>query len=179
MNISIDAGHHGSMDLGAIFQDHIEYLENRRIVTEVQSGLIRKGHTVFPFCGNLKHKCIRVNRSLCDFAIEIHHNANKDKRVRGAEVLFYPDSSEGKTLAGFILEAIGRSFLARGIYEGYVERDPSKGILDFLALTDMPAVIIECLYLTNSYDRAELARDFYVERMAHRIVEGIEKYIRR
>lgn len=179
MNICIDSGHHPPVDLGAIYNEHIEYIHNRRIATEVQSELIRKKHIVFPFCGSLNYKCEQVNRSMCDVAVEIHHNANDDKQVRGAEVLYYPDSQEGKTLAGYILESIKMSFLARGIYNGYIRRDQNKGILAFLGGTNMPAVIVECLYLTNSYDRAELARDFYVERMAKRIVEGIERYIRR
>jgi len=176
MRIALDAGHNPPKDWGAICNSYVEYAWNRRIATETQILLKNAKHNVYPFCGNLVHKISHINKNIVDVAIEIHHNANSNLKIQGAEVLYYPDSFAGKKLAEHILEVIGRSFQTNGIYEGFYQRDYNKPILYFLEKTQMPAVIVECAYLSSNNDRHNMSDDFYVIRMARRIVEGIEKW---
>ena len=193
MKIAIDAGHNPPKDFGVLVNaagdftynyklikhyNHIEYIWNRRIVTELQSMLIFREHQVLPFCGNLAHKVRIINRSMCDIAIEIHHDANTNKRIRGGFALYHPGSKEGKKLSEFIANSIEKSYKIRGIYPGYMRLDETKPILYFIRKTQMPAILIECATLTNVSDRHEMTRNFYVPIMAKRIVEGIEEWIK-
>lgn len=178
MRIGIDSGHCPPGDWGAEYQKYVEYAWNRRISTEVQLLLKNKGHEIIPFCGTLFDKVQIINESEADIAVELHHNWNKNKRIRGAEVLYHPDSIEGKWLADRILKAIKESFQTRGIFAGYYHLDPKKEVLYFLQQTKMPAVIVECAYLTNSEDRYAMGETFYELRMARRITEGIQSYIK-
>ena len=177
MKIAIDAGHNPPADWGAEYNEYIEYILNRRVATEIQGLLYRQKHEVLPFMGTLKNKVESINIWKADIAIEIHHNAHNSIHVKGSEVLYYPNSSKGKQLAESIIQSISWSYLTLGIFEGYFERNPKADILYFLKFTNMPAVIVECLYITNYQDREVIKNDNYKFLMAERIVEGIEKYL--
>lgn len=176
MKIAIDAGHNPPIDWGAEYNEYIEYIFNRRVATEVQGLLYRKKYEVLPFSGTLKNKVELINTWNADIALEIHHNANNNIHIKGSEVLYYPGSSESKQLAELLIQSISWSYLCHGIFEGYFERNPKSDILYFLKYTNMPAIIVECLYLTNYNDRETLKNNNYKFVMAERIIEGIEKY---
>jgi len=191
MKIAIDAGHLPPRDYGVmvnavgdftynkvLIQKYttIEYVWNRRVVTELQSILIHRGHLIYPFCGNLKEKVDKINKEQVDLAIELHHDANKNKNIRGASVLYHPGSKKGKKLAKSIIDSIKMSYKCKGIFEGYRRLDKRQPILYFIRRTRMIAVLIECAYLTNISDKHTMTQDFYIYTMARRIAEGIEKY---
>lgn len=162
--------------LGLKFGNFIEYIWNRRVATELQSILMHENHLTFTFCGNLVHKIKRINTSMVDIAIEIHHDANKNKDIRGASVLYHPGSQKGKKLARLILDSIEKTYEVKDIYPGYYRLDKSKPILYFLEYTQMPAVIIECATLTNVSDRHMMTQNFYIYTISRRITEGIQNY---
>ena len=57
-------------------------------------------------------------------------------------------------------------------------RDPAQAALYVLSGVDMPSVLIEVGYLTNSLEARKLADSQYLEQVALTIVEGIEMYMR-
>jgi|GEM_PF-2596731 len=56
--------------------------------------------------------------------------------------------------------------------------DPAQAALYVLSGVDMPSVLIEVGYLTNSIEARKLAETQYLDQIALAIVEGIEEFIR-
>lgn len=89
----------------------------------------------------------RVNATGADAAIELHFNA-AGAQAWGTEMLHYPGSPKGKTLAQHLQR---ETVAALGLRDrGLVTKD-----WPFLELTDMPAVICEPWFATNPDDVAK------------------------
>jgi len=94
----------------------------------------------------------RINATGADAAIELHFNSYKNVDVEGTEMLHYTGSEGGEQLAVALLDkttgAIGT--VSRGLR-------PKQG-WPFLTLTEMPAVICEPAYGSNTGDAWKLMR---------------------
>lgn len=106
-----------------------------------------------------------------DILVSIHQNSFTQPSVHGAQVFFNGKSEEGKLLANAIQNTIKT-------YTDSTNRREAKSNTNYYVLkaTDIPAVIIECGFLTNPEEEEKLNNAEYQEKMALGIYLGIVKY---
>jgi N-acetylmuramoyl-L-alanine amidase len=178
MIVAIGAGHTPKSP-GVKYKNIIEYTENLKVTTRIQIELSRKHIEFHDFKGSLRQKVDYINLVKPDVAIEIHHNYHWDSDIRGTELIYHPTSQKGKLLA----EKIMRAFFAYpdswdriSLREGYYRYDKSKGFYYFTSHTKMPAIILECVYVSNPEDRLLMFSVGYLNKIAKSVVEGIKNY---
>lgn len=102
--------------------------------------------------------------------VSLHFNAHLDRSIKGIETFFHPSSSHAKHLA----QAIQSSLLAR-------VRTRNRGIkpksdLKVLRKTKGPAALVECGFISNSWERQRCNSTWFRQILAEQIVAGITKF---
>ena len=157
MKICIDPGH-GGTDPGAIGTAPAAASEPATTLREcdftldmsllLEEELARRGHSVLltrrrDRSLKLNARAAHANRHAADFFISIHANAAANPAAEGIEVFHFPGSAAGKSAAGRIMQRLATAF------PGHVNRGVKPADFTVLRLTDMPAVLVECEFLTN------------------------------
>jgi len=172
--ICIDPGH-GGKDPGAASNEVKEKDINLAISLKLASKLIGAGHkAVLSRCDEfveLYNRAEYANSIGADIFVSIHNNAAGNTEAQGTETLYYPGSEKGERLARLVQDELVKKL-----------QRPDRGIkprekLIVLKCTHMPAILIECGFLTNPTERKLLQDDGFQRLAAEAIAEGIEKYI--
>jgi N-acetylmuramoyl-L-alanine amidase len=199
--IVIDAGH-GGWERGAVGElieksISLEVAEELRRVLEEDHGfeviLTRDGDEEIPF----DRRAEIVNASGADLCVTIHANGSFSSGVEGPRVLIFRGGSvspvASKTIAGRRLEILPWSGV-QARHGGASERlaesiaaeiGAGRGIpvlkrpLRALSSVDMPAVAVECGFVTNTGDAADLASAEKRSDLARAIARGIESFVHR
>ena len=165
--IVIDAGHWIS-DSGA----KIEGFQENTITIQIRDELKKVLPDALYVPDNLDLKMTiewineRVNSN--SLAISIHVNSQNDNSFRGTEAYYYNDSRLADIFSKHVAEKLGvPNRGAKPDTQTYV------GELGFLRKLKCQSVLIECLYLTNLFDRAALIADG-----PRKIAEGIKEAIK-
>ena len=112
-----------------------------------------------------------INNSGADIMVSIHMNAFPLPSCSGAQVFYAKGSQEGENLARSITSSICQSFdNARGY--------PTVGDYFVLNYSDMPSVLIECGFLSNIEEEANLQKEEYRQSFCYAIMAGILSYFR-
>jgi TonB-dependent SusC/RagA subfamily outer membrane receptor len=126
---------------------------------------------------NPREKSDFANTQNANAFISIHVNTNDKEHAKesGFEVLLSSKSDEkfatqNKVLGSAILQNISRDFTAAPSLQ-----TRSTGIW-VLKNSNIPSVLIECGYITNKEDAANLKDDAKIELIAKNILEGIAAY---
>lgn len=180
MKIMIDAGH-GPETKGKRSPDGRlrEFHFNSPVANEVKKHLMAIGHTVI-FSHDTKQdvplneRTALANRLKVDLFVSIHANAfgSGFNAVSGIETFTFHASSEGaKRLSSFVHQAL---LLTTG------RKNRGEKQADFAVLRDtrMPAILIECGFMTNQEELALLKSEAYQKRCARAIAFGIDCYSR-
>lgn len=130
-----------------------------------------------PGASNKKVQDMKKRIELIDEAdplltVSIHQNSYPEEYVHGAQVFYYTGSVQGQLLAGYIQDQL-------------VERtDPenkrqikANDSYYLLKKTDVPIVIVECGFLSNSAEAEKLCTPEYQDRVAWAIHMGILQYL--
>lgn len=187
--IAIDAGH-GGVDSGkvSVLGDYEKDL-NLSIAARLEKRLKKKGYQVVmtrtddqgPGAGSgsgwktrdLRERSRIIDSSGAVMGISIHQNSYHDSSVRGAQVFYYKDSSEGERLAGCVQRQLRESLdkdndrMAKGNGDYYLLRN-----------TSVPTVIVECAFLSNYDEAGRITDEEYQNKVAGAIVKGIEEYLK-
>ncbi len=124
--------------------------------------------------------------------VSLHNNAASGTSAKGAEI-YYPKttyrpalSGIGKSVANFIIEKLGNlGLVKRGVFtrdygDGYNYPDGSEadyyGIIRYAKLENIPAILVEHAFLSNSQDYALLADDNFLYKLGVADAEGIAQY---
>jgi N-acetylmuramoyl-L-alanine amidase len=166
--VVIDAGH-GGPDGGCVWNGLVE----KRLCLDTAQRLERllksKGLRVVMTRRtdaevSLESRAAIANRYKGAIFVSIHFNASKDRRVSGMEVFYR--SQTGRLLAGKILRSMDVNLKGtnRGLFVG-----------DFKVLrtTRMPAVLIECGYLSNRTEATRCGTVSHRQGLAQAIAQGI------
>ncbi len=121
-----------------------------------------------------KHKDMQERKKIADggdILISIHQNSFTQPSVKGAQTFYNNKSDKGKLLAELLQESIKQ-------YVDTSNRREPKANSDYYVLkaTSIPAVIVECGFLTNPEEEKKLNSDAYQEDIAWGIYHGIVKY---
>lgn len=121
----------------------------------------------------LQQRCDLANELDTDLFISVHNNAAANTKVKGTEVLYFPDGIQyengltGKGLAQILYQHLVDQL---GTHRrGVIPRDD----LYVLKYTKMPAVILEIGFITNAEDAAQLKTESFREQAAQAVYQGI------
>ena len=179
--IVLDAGH-GGWDPGMVSGKVEEKDINLSIAHKLQAFLEMGGATVIitrlddsdlanSKAGDMNVRRLIANTSHADIFVSIHQNAYATANVKGAQVFFFNESDNSQKLATFVQDRI-REFVDAG--NKFKPRANSNYYV--LKQTKMPAVLVECGFLTNYNERQKLTSEAYQEKMAWSIYLGIVDY---
>ena len=152
MFICLDPGHSGPVEPGACFHNLHEADLTLAIALQAAEALRQNGASV---CltrtddtddDGLTWRAALANRAGCNAFLSIHCNAAEDDTARGIESYYYPGSTLGRLLAGSVQNELnGLNYsLDRGVKDAF---------FTVLAATSMPAVLVECGFITQYQDR--------------------------
>ena len=172
MKIAVSAGHYPERPGCSASQltEHHECMVLAALVVNLAGSVGIKAHMIGT--GNLIKKVDEINNGGYALGIEIHLNAGGGS---GCEILHYPDSKKGISLATEIQHCIvdRTDIRDRGIKTGYYKTVQANGLCYILAHTNCPFIIIEPFFLDSHKDRARFINaDSYLS-IAAAIVEGL------
>lgn len=165
--IALDFGH-GFGDPGAVNGKWREDLLVREIGERVKSYLESNGKNVkiVSIDGGLKSRAVAANNWGADLYISIHLNSTKNKNKDGS----YVDGTEIYTYNS-TTKAIepGKRILSNICKLGYNNRGMKTDSFAVLKYTSMPAMLIECCFISNTDGMPRFNSDNF----AKAIAEGI------
>jgi len=178
MLICIDPGH-GGPDPGAVGKDgtresdialdismhlekHLKAMGHKVVMTR------RSDVDVYPGLDDTKElqaRCDVANKAGANLFVSVHCDSFSDAAVSGPRIFYYPGSKSGQATAIRVAELIR---VVTGKVSTYA--DASKYVLKNTA---MPAILIECGFMTNPVDLALLCEPSYRDKLALSIAYGI------
>ena len=180
--IVIDAGHGGN-DPGTIgFSGNYEKDINLEISKKLKEKLKADGYKVIltrdndEYVDNLVRAKL-ANKKRARVFISIHGNAMENNNsTNGIQVLYYPNREStigdlnNNELAQIMMDSLINGTGANN--KGIIERED----LIVLNQTKMPAIIVECGFLSNENEERLLLTDDYQNKVADSIIDGLEEY---
>src|SRR5262249_6206568 len=116
---------------------------------------------------SLASRAAFANRFKADVFVSIHCNAAASPEVEGIEVYHFPGSPQGRWLALHLLDRLlvrSPDHRSRGV------KEPNFAVL---RLTKMPAVLVECEFITCPQQAAFLRDATHQAAIAEAIADGI------
>lgn len=104
--------------------------------------------------------------------VSIHQNSYTEEYVNGAQVFYYKDSKEGETLATLLQESL-REHLDPENHRQMKANDSYY----LLKKTQIPTVIVECGFLSNTREAELLSDEEYQDKVAWAIYMGIMQFV--
>lgn len=170
--ICIDAGHGGS-DSGAVFKGRLEKNDNLRLAFLLKEKLIANGFGILmtresDVYKSLKFRTDLANAKKADLFIALHRNAFTTSAANGVENWVYTTADNNTNqMAQYILKEIA-------IVGSPKNRGVKKGNYHVLRESNMPACLLELLFISNPQDNEMYDKNF--QQYADAIVKGICKF---
>lgn len=176
--IVLDPGH-GGKDSGAVSSNAVEKTIVFKVAEIVKNKLVADGAIVkMTRTDNNTYPSLtdRVNFALANYGeafVSIHANAATNTSAKGTETYYSvttnQNAKEDLALATFINNQIvnNAAMYNRGVKQA-----------DYVVIkgSEIPSVLVELGFVTNSEDRAKLVDDKYVQIYANSIYNGIVQY---
>ena len=179
--IVIDVGH-GGKDAGTVYQNVLEKDLNLAIAFKLKDELIKSGSDVImtregdydlasPDASRRKksdfdNRIKLINDSQADLYISVHINYLDDSSYSGAQVFYEGDNN--KTLATYLQEQLNMISYPRSI-------KPMPNIYMYQYLK-IPGVLVECGFISNTFERKKLQDESYQQLLATTITKGVINY---
>lgn len=146
-----------------MLKDHLQTLGYRVMMT-------RDDDTFVP----LKTRAEMANRAGASYFVSIHYNAAPNPNAQGVEVHIFPiegtESTERRALATNVLNEVLHHTQANS-------RGVKESNFAVLRHSDMPAILVEGGFLTNSQEKPRLMSPKYQNAVAWGIAMGIHKQV--
>lgn len=180
--IILDAGH-GGWDPGKTgMQGEDEKNINLSVMTKLQQYLEQSGaivmvtRTTDEALGSGKRTDMAERKKIAnenngDILVSIHQNAFPSERAKGAQVFYHKTSEDGKRLAELVQESL-RTY----VDEENTRQAKQNSDYYILRTTEIPAVIVECGFLSNAGEEQLLNQEAYQDQLAWAIYLGILEY---
>jgi N-acetylmuramoyl-L-alanine amidase len=123
---------------------------------------------------DLKRRTEYAMRKDTNVFVSIHQNALPPSQGKyyGAQTFYYPGSAEGEALAKSIQQS-----LISGINNGNKREIKSTRDVYILRKTTVPAVLVECGFISNYNEEKLLNTEEYQKKVAKCVAKGIENYL--
>lgn len=171
--VVIDPGH-GGRDNGAVWGGVKEKDLNLDVAKRVEAILKKQGVEVrmtrrSDTYVSLDSRAAIANRYRDSVFVSIHFNASLNRSIKGIETFYM--SSRGSVLASRIQRRLAQRIRTnnRGIKRHhYAVLTKTKGV----------AVLVECGFISNSWERNRCAQSWFKEILAQEIASGIRSYLK-
>ena len=182
--ILIDVGHGGS-DGGAVSISGVKEAQiNLEIALRLKDVFERRGYEVVmtrdedKALADDKKEDMRKRRELIetsgqDVTVSIHQNFFADTSCTGPQVFYAAGSEQGRILADNIQQAVNA---AAG---GEKPRVAMTGDYYIVKSGSVPAVIVECGFISNAEEESRLLTPSYQLRLAKAIADGVGDYLKK
>lgn len=180
--VVIDAGH-GGADAGKVAGKIYEKDINLQIAKILDTKLKELGYNTVMIREDdempknkqdemwLRQK--RANATDGDIFVSIHQNSSTQSSAKGFQIYFFKKSEKSKELAYSIYESVKENVNQSTKFQPLENSD-----YYVLRTTKMPAVLVECGFLSNEGERWLLTTPEYQEKMANGIATGIDNYFK-
>jgi len=180
MKIYLDPGHgksskgyHGANGNG--IQEDIMNLEIAKKLNILLKG---NGHITHMSREDEKNisiadRCLEANKLEYDIFLSIHCNSAENALAQGFESIYHPGSSKGKKLSDCIFNEVVKTTCK----DHRSSRVDTRN-LGVLVKTRMPAVVIECGFISNIFEANLIKQGCYQWLICEGIANGIEEFIR-
>lgn len=121
---------------------------------------------------DMKRRIERIDQTKPDITVSIHQNSYPEEYVKGAQVFYYDGSEEGLHLARLVQEQL----VEKVDPENKRQIKPNNSYY-MLKKTEVPIVIVECGFLSNSDEAGKLCTSGYQQRVAWAVSMGIMQYL--
>lgn len=182
LKVFIDPGHGGD-DNGAAYGDRLDYVEeddlNLIIGFLLRSELKLAGHAVtmsreVDTFISLHDRAVDANAWHADYFVSIHCDAWHKDTTSGISTHIHPDCSNAtRSFAKAVHDSLVRTFT------GHANRGVKESNFQVLRDTRMPAVLIECEFVTNPETRRFLREPANQLALARAIARGIINHAER
>ena len=184
--VVIDAGH-GGEDSGAVANSVLEKDINLEIALKLRDMLKASGIEVKMIresdvsiydtasgtirerkVSDLKNRVKIVNNNKKNILVSIHQNKFEQSKYSGAQMFYSTNNDKSQILAENIRKSI----------TGLIQPENKKGGSDIYLLNKatVPAVIVECGFISNEEEAKNLSNEEYQSKMAFAIYCGILEY---
>jgi N-acetylmuramoyl-L-alanine amidase len=132
--------------------------------TDVDGSRVRKD-----LDGRIKY----AKNNNAELFISIHVDSlPEDSRQNGSIVFYYPKLEQSKIYATNVQDVLNNILVNN---EPRTKQDIRSENFYVLKYSDMPSILIETGFITNSQDRLLLTQDSFLDKLAEAISEGINK----
>lgn len=121
---------------------------------------------------DLKRRVEIANESDNNILVSIHQNKFDNSAYSGAQLFYSSNHDDSRVLAESIRSAI-TSLLQK---DNTRELKPAGSDIYLLDHAEVPAVIVECGFLSNQEERSKLMDDDYQSEMAYAVAMGVLEY---
>jgi N-acetylmuramoyl-L-alanine amidase len=122
---------------------------------------------------DLKRRVEIANENDNNILVSIHQNKFDNSAYSGAQLFYSSNHDDSRVLAESIRSAI-TSLLQK---DNTRELKPAGSDIYLLDHAEVPAVIVECGFLSNQQERSKLMDDAYQNEMAYAVAMGVLEYI--
>ena len=121
---------------------------------------------------DLKNREKIIEESNADIFISIHMNKFQESKYSGPQVFYSPNNEESKTIAECVQKSMTECLKPSS------ERKIKKadGSIYLLKKAKIPAILVECGFLSNTEEEQKLIDEDYQKQIAWSIYAGILKY---
>lgn len=180
--IVVDSGHGGS-DPGKVgINGVLEKDINLYVSKKLQKCLEEEGYQVIMTredengladskVEDMKTRVTVINENKPLLAVSIHQNSYEQESIHGAQVFYYTHSKEGETAAKVMQDAL------LAVDPGNTRQAKANDTYYLLKRTEVPAIIVECGFLSNGEEADLLNTEEYQQKLAEAIARGIQTYV--
>ncbi len=183
--ITVDPGH-GGRDSGTLYNDLYEKDLNLEISKKLETELTSQGAIVHMIReedidyssewdenkkrGDLYRRILMIEENESDLYLSIHINWYRNTSYKGGEVYYNNINEKNKILAQSIQSEFKNDLNST--------REIKTTDLYIYSNTNIPGVLVECGYLSNSDDRYLLQTKAYQEKLSKSITFGVIEYLK-
>lgn len=180
--VVIDSGHGGS-DPGKVgVNGAYEKDINLAIAGKLKKILEERGMTVVMTredengladskSEDMKKRVSIINENKPALAVSIHQNSYSAEEIHGAQVFYYSHSTEGEQAAKIMQNAL------LSLDPENTRQAKANDTYYMLKRTEVPVIIVECGFLSNSQEAALLVTEEYQQKTSEAVAEGILEYM--
>lgn len=192
--IIIDAGHGGvdggannqyiiekdvNLDVALKLQEKLEMAGSRVVMTRTEDVSLSNSQEInrSRYLEDLNERVRIINSSGASILVSIHTNVNNAKPSTRGMIAFYSDTHPGSKELAYTLQDIFNS--SEFIYNNTIYKSkhaPQMGRYFILTKSNIPGVIVETGFISNSTDLFLLRQQEYRKHIADTIYKGIMSY---
>ncbi len=175
---------HGGLDPGSMYQDIYEKDINLAIGKELESELKKMGAKVIMVRqgdydlsqpnayrrkkSDFDNRIKLINESQADYYFSIHLNYLLDSRYYGPQLFYNNNDDKNKVIAETLQNDLNQALKTKR----EIKKIPSSTYM--YSKLKVPGVLIECGFLSNSYERNLLQKKDYQKKFAKLVAESIK-----